>query len=205
MVLLFVQCANAQTWSEWFQQKKTQKQYLLQQIVALKIYEGYLSEGYNIAKNGLGIIQEIKGCDFSLHSDHFNSLNRINPAIQRYANVTAIIAVQVNIAKLATKAIPNFINSRQFTSKEIKYIQKVFESLLTDCATNMNELYSLITNDNIELKDDERIFAIDALYSDMHNMQIFTHSFCTSTTLLLMQRKHNADEITSSQKLNGLK
>ncbi|MBK8310917.1 MAG: hypothetical protein IPL04_08535 [Chitinophagaceae bacterium] len=32
---------NGQTLAEWTQQKKTQKKYLLQQIVALQVYIGY--------------------------------------------------------------------------------------------------------------------------------------------------------------------
>jgi hypothetical protein len=42
--LLFVQVSTAQTWSEWFSQKKTQKKYLLEQVAALKIYAGYLKK-----------------------------------------------------------------------------------------------------------------------------------------------------------------
>ncbi|ULT42931.1 conjugal transfer protein TraI [Niabella defluvii] len=47
---------QAQTFAEWFQQKKTQKKYLLQQIAALQVYIGYAKKGYNIAKDGLNTI-----------------------------------------------------------------------------------------------------------------------------------------------------
>jgi hypothetical protein len=205
IVILYTQCAIAQTWGEWFQQKKTQKQYLLQQIAALKVYTNYLSEGYSIAQNGLVVIQDIKKGDFNLHSNYFNSLITVNPKIKRYANVSAIIAMQVSIAKQTSKAIRSFISSQEFTAKEIAYIKNVFENLLSDCSENLDELIELITNGNLQLKDDERIGGIDKLYDGMQEKQRFTHSFCTSTARLLIQRSHTADEIIISQKLNGLK
>ena len=36
----------SQTYEEWFQQTKTQKKYLLQQIAALKVYIGYAEKGF---------------------------------------------------------------------------------------------------------------------------------------------------------------
>ncbi len=54
-VLLF-QSANAQTWDEWFKQKKTQKKYLVQQIAALRVYLDYLKKGYTVVHNGLNTI-----------------------------------------------------------------------------------------------------------------------------------------------------
>ena len=47
---------RAQTFAEWFQQKSTQKKYLLQQIAALQVYAAYYKAGNNIAHNGLGSI-----------------------------------------------------------------------------------------------------------------------------------------------------
>lgn len=64
---------HAQTWSEWFRQKKTQKKYLLQQIAALKVYIDYAEKGYKIACDGIHAVREIKRGDFNLH-DNFLSL-----------------------------------------------------------------------------------------------------------------------------------
>lgn len=55
------QLAEAQTFDEWFRQKKTQKKYLVQQIAALKVYLGYLKEGYEIAQKGMGYSREYQG------------------------------------------------------------------------------------------------------------------------------------------------
>ena len=195
----------AQTWSEWSRQKRTQKKYLLQQIAALQFYSGYLLKGHSIAQNGLNTIQSIKHGDFDLNSKYFTSLVTVNPKIKRFQKVADIIAIQVSIAKYTGKAIRNLINSNQFTNKELSYFKEVFNKLLTDCAKNLDELYSVITNGTVQMKDDERIKAIDNIYDDMQDKKMFTISFCNDASGLSIQRSNDEKNILISKKLNGLK
>ena len=67
LLLSFAESISAQTFDEWFNQKATQRKYLIQQIAALEVYTGYVSDGYSIAKKGLNIIHDIKNGDFNLH------------------------------------------------------------------------------------------------------------------------------------------
>src|SRR5260221_4860823 len=92
-----IQAGHAQTYDEWFRQKKTQKKYLLQQIAALQVYIDYAKKGYDIASKGLNTIRDIKNGDFNLHRDFFGSLKQVNPKIKKYAKVADIIAYQVSI------------------------------------------------------------------------------------------------------------
>ena len=90
---------NAQTWQECFQQKKTQKKYLLQQIAALKVYLNYARKGYDIANKGITTVRNIKKGDFNLHQDFFGSLKIVNPKIKKYLKLADIIAYQTWIIK----------------------------------------------------------------------------------------------------------
>ena len=90
---------------EWFQQKETQKKYLLQQIAALEIYYDYAKKGYDIASKELGIIRQIKDGDFNLHRDFFNALQRVNPAIANWSRVGEIINLQVKILNTSSRII----------------------------------------------------------------------------------------------------
>ena len=203
--MLCAENLSAQTWAEWFQQKTTQKKYLLQQIAALQVYSGYLSKGYTIAKNGLNTITSIKNGDFNQHDNYFTSLITVNPKIKQYGKVAVIIALQISIAKQSGNAIKNFRNNRHFTQAEIKYLQSVFNSLLSGCAKNLDELLNLITNGNLQMKDDERINAIDKIYIEMQDKQQFTRAFSNSTAGLSIQRSNEENDIIISKKLNGLK
>ncbi len=205
IVVLCAEDLSAQTWAEWFRQKATQKKYLLQQIAALQVYSGYLSKGYSIAKNGLNTIKSIKNGDLLQHSNYFTSLITVNPKIKRYAKVADIIALQITIAKQSGNAIKSFRNNHHFTLTEIDYLQSVYSKLLSDCAKNLDELLTLITNGNLQMKDDERIKAIDKIYLDMQDKQQFVRAFSNNTAGLSIQRSNEENDIIISKKLNGLK
>lgn len=195
---------SAQTWGEWFSQNSTQRKYLLQQIAAFKVYTGYLSKGYSIAKNGLNTIKGFKNGDLTQHTNYFNSLVTVNPKVKRYTRVAEIITLQISIAKQSVTAIKNFKRNRHFTQAEISYLQNVLNAVLTDCAKNLDELFILITNGNLQMKDDERIRGIDKLCADMQDKQQFIRSFCNSATGLSIQRSNEANDIIISKKINGL-
>ena len=201
--------ANAQTLAEWTQQKETQIQYLLDQIAANKVSIDYLEKGYEIARTGLNSIQNIKNGDFNLHRDFFGSLEIVNPKIKTYTRVTDIIAYQVRIVKNISTTIKNLKESGQFNTDELDYSKAVFENLLDECLKNVDELYLVITSDELQsdsyrMTDDERIKRIDQLYTDMQDKYSFCQSFSKECSVLAMQRLSEQVEIIMSKKLNGM-
>lgn len=194
----------AQTFDEWFNQKKTQIKYLLQQIAANEIYIEYLQKGYKIAESGLNTINDIKHGDFNLHSDFFNSLKTVNPKIKNWAKVADIISFQIQIIKQARSAVQHIQASNQFTATEITYLRNVFDHLLAECTKSINSLIDIITSGQTEMKDDERIKRIDAIYDDMQDKLAYTKSFSFDAAMLAMQRMQEATDVQVSRKLNGL-
>src|SRR3954469_9657721 len=89
----------AQTTSEWMQQKKTQKKYLLQQIAALKVYGNYLAKGYAITHDGLKTIGGLKQECYNDDSKHFESLEIISARVRQYQRVRDMIAIHLSIIK----------------------------------------------------------------------------------------------------------
>lgn len=206
MGCLFVSMAiNAQTWDEWFRQKKTQKKYLLQQIAALKVYADYAQKGYEIAGKGVNMVRKIKDGDFGLHSIFFSSLKSINPAISKYARIADIIAYQLQIIKESKRTLRATLEANQFTAKEFDYCKRVLDHLLDECAKTMNDLLMLITQNELDMSDDERIKNIDRIYLEMKEHYSFCFSFSEEMNLLAVQRMLDQREILLSQKLNGFK
>ena len=56
----------------------------------------------------------------------------------------------------------------------------------------------------VQMKDDERLKAIDRLYTDMQDKQTFISAFTSEAAGLSMQRLQEANDITTLKKLNGL-
>src|SRR5258708_3878935 len=86
------QFAQAQTFAEWFSQKKTQIKYLTQQIAALEQYESYIKQGYQISQNGLGNIGGYIKAEYGSHTAYYNSLKTVNPQIKSNSQADSIIS-----------------------------------------------------------------------------------------------------------------
>ncbi len=200
IVFIFSLHANAQTFDEWFKQKKTQKKYLVQQIAALKVYLGYLKKGYEIAQKGWTTVENIKNGNFNLDRDFFRSLKNVNPAIKNTAKVADIIAFQYYIIK-DFKRIYNFCeNNKYFTSEEIRYIAKVHTNMLFLCDASISELLNIIQADKMEMTDDERIMRINKIYEDMSDKRAFVNAFGNDATSLSKEREKEAHEIELTRK-----
>ncbi len=202
--------ANAQTLEEWFEQKETQRKYLLEQIAALKVYLDYGKEGYNIASNGLNTISDIKNGDFSIHNNYFESLLLVKPGIRNYTKVAGIINYQVKMVKDTKETLKGIKDTDTFTPDELNYCRKVFEKLLYTAIEILEELTILITsgalgNDGYQMKDGERIKRIDAMYSEMQDHYEFSCTFSEAIASLSAQRLREKHEVQFSKTLNALK
>jgi hypothetical protein len=202
---MLVTGVKAQTFAEWFQQKKTQKKYLLQEIAALQIYTGYLQKGYSIARKGLTAIGDFKNGEFNLHADYFNSMKNVNLKIKNYGRVADIIAFQVKIVQTYHKTYQQAQESRAFNTDEIAYLSRVFSRLLDDCTTAIDELITLTTSGKLEMKDDERLERIDALYKDMQDKYTFEKSFSNEAMELAVERLKEKNDVQTSRLINGVK
>ena len=169
------------------------------------MYISYAHKGYFIAQKGLKTISNIKNGERHLHSDFFNSLNRINPEIKNYTKVADIIALQVKILHSYKSTYQQIQRNDLFNSEEVNYIYQVFNLLVNSCATDIDDLISVITANAWKIKDDERLKKIDALYLSMLDKYSFAQSFSNEANILAIQRMKEKNAIQTSRSLNSLK
>jgi hypothetical protein len=206
IILLFVCSAgHAQNADEIFSQKKTLIKYLTQQVAALQVYMSYAQKGYAVAKDGLNLIGDIKKGDFNLHSSYFNSLQKINPGVATYSKIAGIISCNVKLVNSYKTFFKKMKLSGQFTDKEINYIHTVFNKVLDDAAQVVDEVTLLITPNEYDMKDDERLRRIDVLYDDMQDKQTFIQHFSNESYVLSVLRKKEKQEVEMSRSLNNIK
>lgn len=198
--MLFSSTAKSQTWDEFFRQKETQKKYLLQQLAALKLYEDYLSKGYEIADKGLKTIKGFTKGEFDLHSAFFESLKNVNPAVAGNKNIKEILTWQAAIIKAY-----NSLNRETIKSGNDKsYIESVRSKVLSECVRDVEDLFAVISSGELEMKDDERLKRIDNLHSDMRDKYQFTESFIRQVKVLNLQREQEKQNGKVSKKLYGI-
>jgi len=192
--------ANAQTFAEWFSQKKTQKKYLLQQIAALQVYSGYLKKGYSIASNGLGNISGYLRSENRLHTTYYNRLKTADPVVKNDPMVKAIMARQKDILK-RTQEIDQ---TSGMTTAEQKYLSKVSAAVLADCDQQLNTLQNVISDNKVEMSDEERLSLISKVHAAMLANYKFTSSFSAQVKILAVRRKQEQAQLPVSKGLYGI-
>lgn len=204
-IMFFVNRSHAQTWDEWFNQKSTQKKYLLQQIAAFEAYLSYAKKGYDIANKGISTISSLKKGEFNLHQTFFGSLKIVNPKIKNAAIVADIIALQISIIQQFKRSINSCKKSGQFNNDEVAYVGKVYADLITECLKDVDELISVTTDGELQMKDDERIKRITAIHTSMQDKYTFTQSFTNESAILVAQRMKEQNDMQVSKILNNVK
>jgi hypothetical protein len=193
--------AQATLWKETFQQKKTQKEYLLVQIANLQVYIGYVKKGYNIVNRGLTTIENIKNGDLNLHRDFFSSLKNVNPQITNSVKVADIIAFQVFLAKEMKKTYEFCRDNSDFTVQEIHHVYEVYHNMILLTDANLSDLMRILnkkqsrTPIETEMQDGERIKSIDKLYEECYDQLAFVRSFGQDARLVGALRQHERHQI----------
>lgn len=203
MLLINANFVSAQTFDEWFKQKETQIKYLVEQIGALKAYGEVVNKSYDIAHNGLTNIFDSKGGDYLQHSNYFLSLWKVKPVIKNYSKVVSILKMKADIER-QFQFIKSF--AKEFlTAKEIGYIIKVYSNLVDECEDLTRELDMVMNNEQLKLKDDERIQRIDKVYLELQDRYEFSQSFSNEIRLLVTNRLKEKNEIDKLFSLYGIK
>ena len=195
--------SQAQTFAEWFNQKSTQKKYLIQQIAMLQVYIGYLQKGYNIAKEGLTTIGNIKNGHFSLDKDFFASLQNVNPKVKQYSKVADIIAFNRKVVQLSDRTKKYASDSQLLKAGEKSYVNNVFDKLENGCVDLTDQLITIITSGKLEMSDDERIKQIDLIYEGMRQRYMFSNSFESDLKILCQQRSKEQLDVNAVNSLYG--
>ncbi|OUL62608.1 hypothetical protein [Flavobacterium sp. AJR] len=200
LLLAFVGFINGNLHAQAKQQKM-----LLQQIAALQMYIGYAKKGYLVAQKGLSTINDFKRGEFNLHRDYLTSLKQVSPKIKKYTRVTEIIALQIKIIKSYKSLYEQIQQDDLFHGDEVDYIKRVFERLIENCDTNMDELLTIVLDGKLELKDDERIKRIDIVYQNMLDSYTFCESFGNQTKLMAISKAMELKDVKTSRSIGGFK
>ncbi|MDB4926588.1 hypothetical protein [Mucilaginibacter sp.] len=192
--------SHAQTFAEWFSQKKTQIKYLTEQIAALNACETSLKQGYAMMKIEWTAIGNFKNGEFGLHQNYYNSLSQVNPLVKNSTDLPTIHAEQQSI-------ISQF-NSVQhlagLSASEQTYIGLVQQNIIGQCAKDLDDLQTVLTSGDLVMTDDERIKRINQITAVFKDKYLFTCSFCTQIRLLAIQRNQVDQSIQTLNQLYGI-
>jgi hypothetical protein len=177
---------------------------LLEQIAALKIYAQYAQKGYSIAKKGLDAIGKFKDGEFSLHTNYFTSWGNVNPAVRMYGRAAQILFLQGKILQRCTSARDDLQGNEYFHGDELDYVERVFARLMEDCERILTDLEAITRDNQLKMKDSERIERIDMLYVEMMDAYSFCEQFTGDAKMLVESRRRDGKDIETSRHFSGL-
>ncbi|MCZ4223519.1 hypothetical protein [Pedobacter rhodius] len=189
--------SNAQTYAEFFRQKKTQKKYLIEQLVALKVYAGYLKKGYDIASDGINTVKDLSKGEFNLHNSFISSLKAVSPAIKNNGKVVDIIILQLDICQL----FGSIGKSKLLDATTLRYVDQVRDNVVGECEKDLDELLLVITSGKVEMKDDERLKRLENIYLRMVDKSQFVQHFANQLEMFGRQKQHEEQYIHDLKKL----
>ncbi|WP_194975860.1 hypothetical protein [Aquiflexum lacus] len=202
LAVLSAESLMAQNFDEWWRQKETKKRYLLEQIVALKVYTNTAWKCYETARAGLGVIGEIKEGDFNIHSDHFGKLRKISPTVSAYSRLAEIIKLQSGIVSLKSR---NSVMDMEFLdNKERDFASGFFNRIITESMVNLSLLTSLLTDSALEMTDRERLDRIEGIYTKMLETYSFALILDNDLRGLSAERRKEQEEIKRMEENYGI-
>lgn len=182
-------------------QAQDQRKVLLEQIMKLQVYLGYLRKGYNIVQSGLTFIGDIKDGDFKLHQLFFDRLKQVNPKIKKYAKVAEIISMQIEMLSAYKDNLKKIRQSGMFSNSEIDFLHNSFNSFIDDVSTDIQQLTDIVTDGKFEMNDNERIDAINSLYNSMLKKYNSFFAFTNKISVLAKQRKAELNDLKTLKQL----
>lgn len=197
LIVMGMSIQNLQAQAKW-------RKELLLQIAALQVYIDYAKKGYNVVKKGLNFIGDLKKGELNLHSDYFNSLKKINPKIKKYSRVADIILLQLKIIKISNNTFKQLRRDDLFNGNELDYIERSFDRLFENCDRTLDELLIVTTDAELEMKDDQRVERIDALYGAMISDYEFCLEFSNKAKMLTLSKAKEKNDAGWSRSANGL-
>jgi hypothetical protein len=95
-------------------------------------------------------------------------------------------------------------SSGWFSSGDIDYATRVFTNLWKDGAEQIDQLTLLLSNNQVQMTDDERIKRMDQVYDTIQDQYTFERHFTSSMNILERQRVNDQAEIQIMQSLYGI-
>lgn len=165
-----------------------------------------MKKGYEILSGGYNTVKDLSEGNFSLHETFLDALLQVSPTVKNYKRIGDIVNYQVLLVKEYKSAFDRFRDSKNFNTKEIAYLQRVYDNLFKQSLRNLDELTSVITANKMRMSDDERLASIDKIHADMQDKLLFLRNFNNNTAVLALQRakeRNDTQAMRNIYKLNN--
>lgn len=162
-----------------------------EQIAYLKIYGELIKKGYEIARAGLNLIGDIKNKDFRQHQNYFKSLGKVNSVVSKSPEASRAVEIGKQILIVYHRDWPKLTDSESLSESEKTYVYGVFQRVIRNSQSELEQLEALLTDGKLTLKDGERLERIGNVLLQMEGNYEFISRFSSQTLMLVEARKRS--------------
>lgn len=162
-----------------------------------------MKAGYQIISTGYNAVRDISQGNFSLHQTFLDGLMAVSPEVRKYHKIVEIGRLQGRLVLEYKAAFNRFRSDGTFSLKELDYMSAIYSGLNKQSLKNLDALLMVITAGQLRMSDDERLSAIDRIFSDMQEKLTFLRHFNATGISLSRQRKMELNDLTDMQELFG--
>jgi hypothetical protein len=187
-MLMLAILARSQGVISFFNQQDTKKKRMAEQVVLLETYLAEVKKGYTDTKNGLKTIHDLKNGAMDLNKGYISSLSAISPAISGNPKIAQIKRYGAEIQALWSSEIAYQPKSSVLTASEMNYVIEVDRHLKYELTNDLEQLDDLIMPGKLQMTDNERIAAIDGIYSSVKDKYAFSVDFTSKLHQMALGR-----------------
>lgn len=189
------------------QAQSTELQQLLLNMEKLTQFKAILSDmkkGYQIYQQGYGTISNLSKGNFDLHNIYLTGLMAVSPIVRNDPRVGQIISQQNDILSEYKRFNNLFRQSGSFNSDELRYISTVYNQLVKQSNSNIDDLTNVTTAGKLRMSDDDRLRTVDRIYIGSNDQLQFLRFFNRQAVLLSLQRTKDLRDTQALKRLYGI-
>lgn len=175
----------------------------IQKLAQFKQILKDLKKSYEIVHKGYSTVRDLSKGNFDLHRTFLDGLWQVSPAVRNYRRAKEIIEYQTVLVREYRHAYVRFRRESRFTPQELDYLGGVYENLFRQSLRDLDELVTIVTAKKLRMTDDERLTAIDRIYSGMQDKLLFLRDFNNRATLLAAARAKEQREANALRGIYG--
>ncbi|RIW12109.1 hypothetical protein D0X99_19845 [Algoriphagus lacus] len=160
-----------------------------------------MRDKYQIISKGYEKIKGISQGNFELHEAFLDRLVKVNPKVKSYYKVGEIIQLQLRLIRGISKTRQEFRLGDFLMDQEYAQVDRLFEVWSQSSLHLMEELMLILSDNQLQMDDWERIVAIDRVHASVLQLTKGVSSFSNSMAQLGEMRKMKSGEIQTLQLL----
>jgi len=175
-----------------------------QKLSGLKSILKQMYQGYEVVNKGYNSVKDVSKGNFDLHQAFLDGLMVVSPTVRKYPRVQDIINDQASLLSEYKSASATFKQDKHINPDEIGYMMDVYNNLVSQSLSHLNELTMIMSDNKLRMSDDERLRAIDRLYAEGHESLTFLRQFNNNTQAVAIQRAQQSNDRQTLKTLYGI-